>query len=184
MRINFRNCLYFSNSSQGHIILVSYLTFLNCILGKYTHLWLKLYMFVTKMKKEEFWIIVVRMCFFMCNCVNLISRCWFQVQEFEDKDTALLIDRYKYLDLYPCTTSELKAVGYFVSILHLLHVLHARGYEYINTKIYTWCILWKNAISILLILKDSFDSELKNVKFCWMALVVRKKKLFGGFPVN
>lgn len=26
-----------------------------------------------------------------------------KVQEFEDKDTALLIDRYKYLDLYPCT---------------------------------------------------------------------------------
>lgn len=36
-----------------------------------------------------------------------------KVQEFEGKDTALLIDRYKYLDLYPCTTSELKAVGYY-----------------------------------------------------------------------
>lgn len=45
-----------------------------------------------------------------------------QVQEFEDKDTALLIDRYKYLDLYPCTTSELKAVGYFVSLPFTYHL--------------------------------------------------------------
>lgn len=45
-----------------------------------------------------------------------------QVQEFEDKDTALLIDRYKYLDLYPCTTSELKAVGYFVSLPFTCHL--------------------------------------------------------------
>ncbi|XP_052088640.1 cleavage stimulation factor subunit 3-like [Mytilus californianus] len=36
-----------------------------------------------------------------------------KVQEFEDKDTALLIDRYKYIDLYPCTQTELKAIGYY-----------------------------------------------------------------------
>ena len=41
---------------------------------------------------------------------------YFKVQEFEDKDTALLIDRYKYLDLYPCSHMELKVLGYFVSI--------------------------------------------------------------------
>ena len=41
----------------------------------------------------------------------------FQVQEFEGKDTALLIDRYKYLDLFPCSQSELKALGYYVSNL-------------------------------------------------------------------
>ncbi|WAR09068.1 CSTF3-like protein [Mya arenaria] len=33
-------------------------------------------------------------------------------EEFEGKETALLIDRYKYKDLYPCTQSELKALGY------------------------------------------------------------------------
>ncbi|XP_071941961.1 cleavage stimulation factor subunit 3-like isoform X2 [Antedon mediterranea] len=32
--------------------------------------------------------------------------------DFKDKETALLIDRYRYLDLYPCTSSELKALGY------------------------------------------------------------------------
>ena len=42
-----------------------------------------------------------------------------QEQEFEDKDTALLIDRYKYMDLFPCSHMELKVLGYFVSILEL-----------------------------------------------------------------
>lgn len=41
----------------------------------------------------------------------------FQLQEFEGKETALLIDRYKYMDLYPCSQMELKALGYRVSIL-------------------------------------------------------------------
>ncbi|XP_064627330.1 cleavage stimulation factor subunit 3-like [Lineus longissimus] len=35
-----------------------------------------------------------------------------KLQEFEGKETALLVDRYRYLDLYPCSTSELKALGY------------------------------------------------------------------------
>lgn len=35
-----------------------------------------------------------------------------KIQEFEGKDTALLIDRYKYADLFPCSQSELKALGY------------------------------------------------------------------------
>lgn len=40
-----------------------------------------------------------------------------QVQEFEGKETAMLIDRYKYLDLYPCSQSELRSLGYWVSPL-------------------------------------------------------------------
>ncbi|XP_054724152.1 cleavage stimulation factor subunit 3-like [Uloborus diversus] len=35
-----------------------------------------------------------------------------QLKEFEGKETALLIDRYKFMDLYPCTVSELKSLGY------------------------------------------------------------------------
>uniref|UniRef100_A0A8D3D123 Cleavage stimulation factor subunit 3 n=1 Tax=Scophthalmus maximus TaxID=52904 RepID=A0A8D3D123_SCOMX len=35
--------------------------------------------------------------------------------EYEGKETALLVDRYKFMDLYPCSTSELKALGYKVS---------------------------------------------------------------------
>ncbi|XP_055940749.1 cleavage stimulation factor subunit 3-like isoform X2 [Argiope bruennichi] len=35
-----------------------------------------------------------------------------QLKEFEGKETALLVDRYKFLDLYPCSASELKSVGY------------------------------------------------------------------------
>lgn len=34
--------------------------------------------------------------------------------EYEGKETALLVDRYKFMDLYPCSTSELKALGYKV----------------------------------------------------------------------
>ena len=39
-----------------------------------------------------------------------------KVQEFEGKETALLIDRYKYMDLLPCSESELKAIGYLVGL--------------------------------------------------------------------
>lgn len=35
-----------------------------------------------------------------------------QLKEFEGKETALLVDRYKFLDLYPCSSFELKSVGY------------------------------------------------------------------------
>ncbi|XP_017952817.1 cleavage stimulation factor subunit 3-like isoform X1 [Xenopus tropicalis] len=31
---------------------------------------------------------------------------------YEGKETALLVDRYTFMDLYPCSTSELKALGY------------------------------------------------------------------------
>ena len=36
-------------------------------------------------------------------------------EEYEGKETALLVDRYKFMDLYPCSASELKALGYKVS---------------------------------------------------------------------
>lgn len=39
--------------------------------------------------------------------------------EYEGKETALLVDRYKFMDLYPCSASELKALGYKVCILPL-----------------------------------------------------------------
>ena len=31
------------------------------------------------------------------------------------KETSLLVDRYKYLDLYPCTNQELRAMDYQVT---------------------------------------------------------------------
>ena len=34
------------------------------------------------------------------------------LKEYEGKETAQLIDRYKFLDLFPCTQPELKSVGY------------------------------------------------------------------------
>lgn len=42
--------------------------------------------------------------------------------EYEGKETALLVDRYKFMDLYPCSTSELKALGYKVqtTLTHLI----------------------------------------------------------------
>ncbi|KAL5279984.1 CSTF3 family protein [Megaselia abdita] len=38
------------------------------------------------------------------------------LKEFEGKETAQLVDRYKFLDLYPCTMTELKSIGYTDSI--------------------------------------------------------------------
>lgn len=42
----------------------------------------------------------------------LINVFVFQLKEFEGKETAQLVDRYKFLDLYPCTMTELKSIGY------------------------------------------------------------------------
>ena len=36
------------------------------------------------------------------------------LQDFEERETALLIDRYKYLDLFPCSQTELRSLGYKV----------------------------------------------------------------------
>lgn len=44
-------------------------------------------------------------------------------EEYEGKETALLVDRYKFMDLYPCSASELKALGYKVSGQQRLHSL-------------------------------------------------------------
>lgn len=35
-----------------------------------------------------------------------------KIKEFEGKETAQLVDRYKFLDLYPCTPTELRSIGY------------------------------------------------------------------------
>ncbi|XP_058803933.1 protein suppressor of forked [Phymastichus coffea] len=35
-----------------------------------------------------------------------------KIKEFEGKETAQLVDRYKFLDLYPCTSMELRSIGY------------------------------------------------------------------------
>ncbi|XP_075156042.1 cleavage stimulation factor subunit su(f) [Haematobia irritans] len=34
------------------------------------------------------------------------------LKEYEGKETAQLVDRYKFLDLYPCSTVELRSIGY------------------------------------------------------------------------
>lgn len=34
-----------------------------------------------------------------------------KIKEFEGKETAQLVDRYRFLDLYPCSPSELKSIG-------------------------------------------------------------------------
>lgn len=39
------------------------------------------------------------------------------VKEFQGRETALLIDRYRFLDLFPCSESELRSLGYRVSVL-------------------------------------------------------------------
>ena len=44
--------------------------------------------------------------------------------EYEGKETALLVDRYKFMDLYPCSGSELKALGYKVCKRAILRPAH------------------------------------------------------------
>jgi len=48
---------------------------------------------------------------------------WSVLQEADGKETALIIDRYKYLDLFPCTQSELKSLGYRVGEVELKQVI-------------------------------------------------------------
>ena len=40
----------------------------------------------------------------------IVANCFYclQLQEFEGKDTAQQVDRYKFMNLYPCTADELK----------------------------------------------------------------------------
>ncbi|KAI9582248.1 hypothetical protein GQX74_015371 [Glossina fuscipes] len=38
------------------------------------------------------------------------------LKEYEGKETAQLVDRYKFLDLYPCTSLELKSIGYIENV--------------------------------------------------------------------
>ncbi|KAI4455289.1 rna cleavage stimulation factor [Holotrichia oblita] len=35
-----------------------------------------------------------------------------KIKEFEGKETAQLVDRYRFLDLFPCSAAELKSIGY------------------------------------------------------------------------
>lgn len=45
-----------------------------------------------------------------------------QLKEYEGKETAQLVDRYKFLDLYPCTSTELKSIGYAeVKLIYCFH---------------------------------------------------------------
>ena len=41
-----------------------------------------------------------------------ISFHFFQTPELECSETAQLIERYRFLELFPCTTDELRSMGY------------------------------------------------------------------------
>ena len=44
------------------------------------------------------------------------------MKENEGKESGLLVERYKYLDLYPCSVQELRCLGYKVFVL-LLYII-------------------------------------------------------------
>ncbi|RZF42611.1 hypothetical protein LSTR_LSTR001406 [Laodelphax striatellus] len=49
-----------------------------------------------------------------------------KIAEFEGKETAQLVDRYKFLDLYPCSAAELRSIGYNeVTATVKQHTMHA-----------------------------------------------------------
>ncbi|XP_033628888.1 cleavage stimulation factor subunit 3-like [Asterias rubens] len=67
-------------------------------------------------KSGEIWL---RFEDFEANCGDLTSiikvekrRLALFKEEFKDRETSLLVDRYRYLDLYPCSQAELKSIGY------------------------------------------------------------------------
>ena len=47
---------------------------------------------------------------------------FFHLQTLDDNETLSLLDRYRYLDLVPCTPNELGCMGYKVSV-GVLHIL-------------------------------------------------------------
>lgn len=42
-------------------------------------------------------------------------------EQFEDKQALLLVDRYRFLNLAPCTSEQLRYMGYSVSLKNSLH---------------------------------------------------------------
>ncbi|XP_019553197.1 protein suppressor of forked [Aedes albopictus] len=54
-----------------------------------------------------------------------------KLKEFEGKETAQLVDRYKFLNLYPCSSAELKSIGYTETdgILNPISTKHAAPVE-------------------------------------------------------
>jgi hypothetical protein len=57
-------------------------------------------------KLETLCLNIYRLC--QVPCYLLWALYLLQIKEFEGKETAQLVDRYKFLDLYPCTPAELR----------------------------------------------------------------------------
>ncbi|CAH0549003.1 unnamed protein product [Brassicogethes aeneus] len=52
-----------------------------------------------------------------------------KIKEFEGKETAQLVDRYRFIDLFPCSPQELKSIGY-TEVINITgaaknHILHS-----------------------------------------------------------
>lgn len=60
--------------------------------------------------------------------------------EYEGKETALLVDRYKFMDLYPCSTSELKALGYKVQTTPTRLILLLSSLRERLGSVFTGCV--------------------------------------------
>ncbi|XP_050315851.1 protein suppressor of forked [Anthonomus grandis grandis] len=53
-----------------------------------------------------------------------------KIKEFQGKETAQLVDRYRFIDLFPCTPQELKSIGYtevinITGAAGMNHILHS-----------------------------------------------------------
>ncbi|KAJ8921154.1 hypothetical protein NQ315_013626 [Exocentrus adspersus] len=54
-----------------------------------------------------------------------------KIKEFEGKETAQLVDRYRFLDLFPCSPQELKSIGY----TEVINITGAAGKNHILQSI-------------------------------------------------
>lgn len=48
-----------------------------------------------------------------------------KIAEFEGKETAQIVDRYRFLDLYPCSATELKSIGYNIVTKTVAKSMHS-----------------------------------------------------------
>ena len=69
----------------------------------------------------------------------------------------MLVDRYKYLDLFPCTPLELKIMGYVVS--HITTKISQQYYS-VNRQLSQFCVDLHDVNSALLLNRDTCDPKL------------------------
>lgn len=65
--------------------------------------------------------------------IELRNQTYEELNQLEDRQTSLIIDRYKFLNLYPCSLNELKLIGYNESCFQTIGNTNQSVCNQINT---------------------------------------------------